>query len=231
MDFEFDAKAIDSDEGPHGNILYRVGFLHQEDEVPIVTRLNSTTGILKVLVEGKYLNSKSRLPLMFQLIAYNDDKPQLADIILIIIKALDKEFKPVYFQFATYQFDLIENNPSTNQKNKIKILDENINKTEINLVVDDPLSLLANKPTFQELNADMVDSSFERILLFKFKDDVDFDDFYARNQHSNIYTIIIKAIAKIEKNEIETEVKIIVKLIDENDSKPEIILNDNSIRK
>jgi hypothetical protein len=77
-------------------------------------------------------------------------EPQLKSEIIIFLRALKVNFKPIYFEFKTYEFNMVERSYD-GKPFKLKLINDNLKISKVDIVeLEDPFNLLRIDLTFYE---------------------------------------------------------------------------------
>jgi hypothetical protein len=148
-DFVLVTKAVDDDKGLDGRLFYTARYLDLDDNFEIQTEAgqsaNETGEAFIVTIPGRYLDSHSRLPIIFAVKVEDLGTPRLSNEIIVYLRPQPSGvYMPIYFSFDKYEFDLIENLDVQKQTPfRIRLVNDNMLKSTIQLEeINDPLNLI-----------------------------------------------------------------------------------------
>ncbi len=247
-DYHLKVKAIDSDEGKDGELVYTTEMINQDDDFGLQTEYDSNEKSFNIIVPGAYLDSKTKVPITFIVKVHDSGEPKLSNEIVINIKAQSSYLHPPYFEFKDYGFDLKESQLNSNPNLKIKLINDNLNQSKLVFkVLNNPLGLIGyeleemnhlnSKPEQQNSNFDENENDdqleSEKILRLFVNNatSIDLDKVFIENSNSDIYSYTLQV--ELENNEkMSSDVNIYFRLIDENDNEPFVLnipTSDNEI--
>jgi hypothetical protein len=245
QDFHLDVKAIDEDESNDSkSLIYLAQYINKEDTFEIQTRTDSESDMFKITIPGKFLDSNSKLPIMFSVRCKDNSESILYNEIIVMLRPQSSELKPVYFEFKNYEFDIVENRAETFN---IKLINDNLEKTRVILKkINDPLNIISidyadssiltlNDETSLAMNqeilnieTDDVEVNTELVVSLGLSDKkLDLDSLFMRNK-SDLYTISLEASVNGNEN-LSTKVFVHFKFVDSNDNQPRALLENNHL--
>ena len=142
-------KAIDGDKGLDGRLFYTARYLDLDDTFAIETETehnsNNTGDIFRVTIPGRYLDSHSKVPIIFAVRVEDYGSPKLNNEIIVYLRPQPAVLMPIYFEFDKYEFELVENLTYMEQKPvTIRLINDNILKSTIQLEeLRDPLNFIS----------------------------------------------------------------------------------------
>jgi len=159
-------------------------------------------------------------------------EPRLTNEIIVNIKAQPSYFRPPYFEFQEYGFELKESLVSSTVF-KMKLINDNLNHADLIVTeLNDPLDLLSFQIEEMSLHGQTLSNfdegedeqmNAEKMMVLTVTDPkVDLDRLYIENSNSDLYYYSLRI--QIANTTLSRKVGVYIRLIDDNDNQP-VILN------
>ncbi len=232
QDFHLKVRAIDEDLGKDGKLMYNIDLINMDDDFGLKSQYDSTEDCFHITVPGAYLDSRVKVPITFIVTVHDYGEPKLTNEIIVNIKAQPSYFRPPYFEFQEYGFELKESLVGSTVF-KMKLINDNLNHADLTITeLNDPLDLLSFQiedmvphgrtlSNFDEGEDEQMNA--EKIMVLTVTDPkVDLDRLYIENSNSDLYYYSLQV--QIANTTLSTKVGIYIRLIDDNDNQP-VILN------